>query len=42
MAHDPTELGPGILAFLAGRHLAALTALRARGCRARAGPPWGL
>ena len=31
MAHDPTELSPEILAFLAERHLATLTTLRADG-----------
>lgn len=31
MAHDPTELSAEILAFLAERHLATLTTLRADG-----------
>lgn len=31
MAHDLDELGPGLLAFLAERHLATLTTLRADG-----------
>ena len=31
MAHDLDDLGPGVLAFLAERHLATLTTLRADG-----------
>ena len=31
MAHDPADLGPDLLAFLAERHLATLTTLRADG-----------
>lgn len=31
MAHDPTQLSPEVFAFLAERHLATLTTLRADG-----------